>query len=327
MTDAVSRGRHIVLYMVGLNLAPQGLDDRLRRAVTLPSGFTLKLEKLRPLHFPQAVFWFEATFVSDQKEQDLLTAAIDVHHGRQVRHLDRLVDRTHLAEKPWSPLAEAPHPGLHTAYPIARDRVVRTLSSLANTYHRELHERLDRQLERISRYYGDLRAEVEEQLQKARNREGDPAKHVTRLEALTREEQSQSAELRRKSQLKVNLRLLNLLVIHQPKLLLQTTVTSVGRRSATNRLEWVWDPLVEAIEAAICTECRHPTFEFGVTRQGRLVCPACTAVAPALACPGTLGCRYLIWRSNPQEELVPIEMEQEQPLERQGPHWHDRRPE
>jgi hypothetical protein len=279
LADAVNRGRHIVLYMVGLNLAPQGLEDRLRRAVTLPSGFELKLEQSRPLHFPQAVFWFEATFVSDQKEQDLLTVAIDVHHSRQVRHLDRLLDRGHLAEKPWTPLAEAPHQGLRTAYPIARDRVVRTLSALANTYHRELHERLDRQLERISRYYGDLRAEVEEQAQKARNRESDPAKFIARLESLTREEELQGAELRRKSQLKVNLRLLNLLVIHQPKLLFHTAVATAGTASIVGRTEWVWDPLVESIEAAICPECQRPTFEFGVTRQGSLVCPACSAAA------------------------------------------------
>jgi hypothetical protein len=279
LADAVNRGRHIVLYMVGLNLAPQGLEDRLRRAVTLPSGFELKLEQSRPLHFPQAVFWFEATFVSDQKEQDLLTVAIDVHHSRQVRHLDRLLDRGHLAEKPWTPLAEAPHQGLRTAYPIARDRVVRTLSALANTYHRELHERLDRQLERISRYYGDLRAEVEEQAQKARNRESDPAKFIARLESLTREEELQGAELRRKSQLKVNLRLLNLLVIHQPKLLFHTAVATAGTASIVGRTEWVWDPLVESIEAAVCPNCRHPTFEFGVTRQGRLVCPNCPSAA------------------------------------------------
>jgi hypothetical protein len=120
LADAVNRGRHIVLYMVGLNLAPQGLEDRLRRAVTLPSGFELRLEQSRPLHFPQAVFWFEATFVSDQKEQDLLTVAIDVHHSRQVRHLDRLLDRGHLAEKPWTPLAEAPHPATRAHQPILR---------------------------------------------------------------------------------------------------------------------------------------------------------------------------------------------------------------
>jgi hypothetical protein len=285
LADAVSRGRHIALYMVGLNVAPQGLDDRLRRAVRLPSGFELTIEQARPMHFPQAVFWFEATFVSDQKEQDLLTVAIDVHHGRQVRHLDRLLDRAHLAEKPWAPLAEAPQPGLRTAYPIARDRVLRTLSAMANTSHRELQERLDRQLERIGRYYGDLRAEVEEQLQRARNRDGDPSKFVTRLESLTREEQSQAAELRRKSQLKVNLRLLNLLVIHQPKLLARTSVRAVGETTPIAPLEWVWDPLIEAIEAAVCPECGHPTFEFGVTRQRKLVCPACAAAANPSAKP------------------------------------------
>jgi hypothetical protein len=283
LADAVTRGRHIVLYMVGLNLLPQGLADRLRRAVTLPPGFELNIEGSRPLHFPQVVFWFEATFVSDQKEQDILTVAIDVHHGRQVRHLERLLDRSRLAEKPWSPLADVRHPGLAAAYPLARDRVVRTLSALANTYHRELAERLHRQLERIGRYYGDLRAEVEEQAQKAGKRAEDPARFAARLETLAREEELRSAELRRKSQLKVHLRLLNLLVVHQPKLHLRADVTSAG--SVASRLECVWDPVIEGIEAAVCSECRRPTFELGVTRQGQLVCPACAAAASTPARP------------------------------------------
>ena len=81
--------------------------------------------------------------------------------------------------------------------------------------------------------------------------------------------------------MKVHLRLLNLLVIHQPKLLLNTDVVSSKTGSAVGRLEWVYDPLVEAVEAAVCPDCRHPTFEFAVTRQGRLVCPACAAAASA----------------------------------------------
>ena len=157
LSDALSRGRHLVLYMVGLNLAPQALDDNLRRAVKLPAELDLKLEQVRPLHFPQAVFWFEATYVSDQKEQDLLNVAIDLHQSRQVRHLEQLLDRSRLAEKPWLMLPEARHTGLATAYPIARDRVIRTLSALANANHRELSKRLSRQLDRIGHYYSDLR--------------------------------------------------------------------------------------------------------------------------------------------------------------------------
>jgi hypothetical protein len=279
LADAVNRGRHIELYMVGLNLAPRELEHRLRRAVTLPPGLNLTLEHTRPLHFPQAVFWFEATFISDQKEQDLLTVAIDVHHGRQVRQLERLLDRSHLAGKPWSPLAEVSHPGLAAAYPIARERVVRTLSAMANTNHRELGDRLHRQLQRISRYYGDLRSEVEEQARKARNRGDDAARFDERLGALEREEQLRAQELRRKSELKVHLRLLNVLVIHQPKLFLHVAVASA--RSVVDRQAWVWDPLVEGVEAAACPACRRPTFEFGVARGGQLVCTTCASAPPA----------------------------------------------
>ena len=122
-----------------------------------------------PLHFPQAVFWFEATFVSDQKEQELLPVAVDLHQGRQVRHLERLLDHAHLGESPWSPLPEARHGGLASAYPLARDRVVRTVAALANVRVRELGERLDRQIARMTRYYADLRAEMEEQAERARD--------------------------------------------------------------------------------------------------------------------------------------------------------------
>ena len=176
LADAVARGRHAELYLVGLNVAPQGLADRAARALDAARrGRHCRSSGCGVLHFPQAVFWFEATFVSDQKEQELLPVAIDLHHGRQVRHLERLARSEPPGPEPWTPLPEARHPGLEAAYPIARDRVVRTLAALANTRSRELAERLDRQVERMRRYYGDLRAEVEEQAERAaKPRRGRP---------------------------------------------------------------------------------------------------------------------------------------------------------
>jgi hypothetical protein len=277
LADAVERGRHAQLYFTGLSPSAQGVASRVARALTVPEGSSLRINKTRAMHFPQAVFWFQATFISDQKEQDLLPVAIDLHHGRQVRHLDPLLDRAHLAEEPWTPLPEARHVGLAAAYPIARDRVVRTLAALANTRARELGERLNRQVERMRKYYADLREEVEEQAERARNRSEDETKFASRREALDREEQLRIAELRQKSSLRVQLRLVNLLEIHQPKLLLQASIVSGGQ--AAGPLELVWDPLVEALEAVACPTCGHPTFALEVNRQGRITCPACTAQA------------------------------------------------
>ena len=282
LADALARGRRVDLYYTGLNLAPRGVEGRARKALTLPDRAELKVERIRPLHFPQAVFGFEATFIGDQKEQDILSAAVDLHHGRLVRHLEALLDRSRLTEAPWEPLAEAIHPGLASAYPVARDRVVRTLAALANARGRDLQGQLTRQLGRMARYYADLRAEVAEQASKTEGRAtADPTKFAARLAALEREEQTRAAELRQKSTLRVQLRLITLLVIRQPKLLIRSQVLAPSG-SIAGRLDLVWDPLIDALEAAACPRCGHPTFALMIDRQGSLICPTCAA-APTKA--------------------------------------------
>lgn len=280
LAEALERGRTAELYYVGLNAVPQGLPALVRRAFWLPEEARPRLGSPRVLDFPQAVFWFEATFASDQKEQELLPVAIDVHYGRQVRHLDRLLDRTHLAEEPAEPLPEVRHRGLASAYPLARDRVVRTVAALANSRARELAERLDRQVERMQRYYADLRSEVDEQAKRATQREDDPPKFAARRQALEREERLRIAELRQKSALKVDLRLVSRLVVHQPKLAVPV-VAQAPKTGVETRLTIVWDPVAEAFEAADCPGCQQPTFEFALDRAGRLNCPACAGTKPA----------------------------------------------
>jgi hypothetical protein len=273
LADAAARGRFAEFYLVGLNLVPKGLADRAGRALTLSGGLELRPVRTRTLSFPQAVFWFEPTFVSDQKEQDLVPVAVDLHQGRQVRHLERLLDHARLAEEPARPLPEARHGGLARAYPIARDRVLRTVAALANTRLRELTERVDRQVARMARYYADLRTEAAELLERARHRGADLAPLLARRDALEREEAVRIAELRQKASLQVQLRLVNVLVVHQPKLLLEAKLT--GPRAFSVPLELVWDPFIESFEAVACPHCGQPTFTLDLAPPARLVCPVC----------------------------------------------------
>src|SRR5258708_513820 len=84
--DAVARGRSALFYLVGLNLAPHTLAGKVRSAFELSEPLEMRVERVRALHFAQAVYWFRAEFVSDQKEQALVPVAIDLHHAREMRH-------------------------------------------------------------------------------------------------------------------------------------------------------------------------------------------------------------------------------------------------
>ena len=135
--------------------------------------------------------------------------------------------------------------------------------------------RPDRERRRIARYYADLRAEVFEQASRARGKlDADASKFAARLEGLDREEHVRGAELRQKRTLRVQLRLITLLVVRQSKHLLRSVVQAPGR-IADGRLDLVWDPLIEAIEAVPCPRCGHPKFALALDLQGALTCPSC----------------------------------------------------
>ena len=161
----------------------------MRRSLKLDDGVECHIERTRVLHFPQALFNFQCTFVSDQKEEELLSAAVDLHYGRQVRHGEKLLDMERLSEQPALPLPEARHIGVAAGYSLARAEVLRTLVTLARTRARELQERLDRQGARMQRYYGDLRSELDHSVrgtdtEEARNRREERKATIGREETL-----------------------------------------------------------------------------------------------------------------------------------------------
>lgn len=273
LADAVRRGRYARFYVLGLNLAPHDLAGRVRRSLSLGRNSEFRLERVRALHFPQALFWFQGVFVSDQKEQEILSVAIDLHFGRQVRHLEKLLEQSRLADRPAMFLPEARRLSASAAYPIARAEVLRSLAAMAHGRDRELRERLERQAARMTRYYADLRKELDEQEGRGKDSDEAKARRAGRREAVEREERLRIAELRQKNSLRVQLRLLNLVLIHQPKLLIDGILAD-ERRSTS--VELVWDPLTETLEAVPCPLCRRPTFALGLPRQGGFACSNCS---------------------------------------------------
>jgi hypothetical protein len=276
LADAVRRGRFARLYMVGLNLAPHDLNGRVRRGLTLGTGQRLEVRRMRPLHFTQAIYFFQAAFISDQKEQEMVPVGLDLHYGRETRHLEELLDPARLSDRPVAPLADARRLSLAAGFPVAQERVLRTLAAMANTRSRELHERLDTQVTRMTKYYADLRQELDDHAGRGKATDEATERLAARRAALDREERLRVTELRQKNSLRLELRLVNLLAVQQPKLLVSSEVIS---EKAAAALELVWDPLTEALEAPPCPSCGRPGYALELTRQGKLVCPTCSGTS------------------------------------------------
>jgi len=273
LADAAERWSAARFCRIGLNLRPQNLEARLARAISLPPTASANIQNVRMMNCPQAIFWFKATFVGDQKEEEILPIGIDLHHLREVRHLELLLAPNRLAEELQTHLPEAPHASLAAGYRSARKQVSPTVAALGNARRRDWTSRVEKQIARMSAYYSRLRDEADEQSLRA----NDPNRAAARRSAIDREEQLRVAELRQKSAVRAQVALASLMIVQQPKLLISTSIMDKGR--AVGRLTTVWDPLLEAIEAAPCPACGQPTFSLRIHRNG-LGCSHCAASRP-----------------------------------------------
>jgi hypothetical protein len=278
LEQAQARGRVGLAYLDDLHLTPHALDQRVRRELVLPEGLALQIETMRPRYVTHSLFWFEVTYISDEKEQALYPVAVERYYGRQVRYLDALLESERFSEiRRWHYPDAASLP-LDHAYLAAREAVARTVRAEAHTRQHQNQQRLVEQTGKMQRYYADLRAELAERVEKATARGEELEALRLRQAALAREEALRLDELERKSQLRVQLKLTNLLHVKIPRLFVNTRLVAVeGKRAAfrPTALTLTWDPLVEKTDALTCPGCHHPTFELRLGRQNELRCPNC----------------------------------------------------
>jgi len=285
--DATKRWNAVQLYRIGLNLHVQDLHERVSRTVLLPPGVELRIERVRAMNFPQAVFWFKAVFSGDQKQEEILPIGLDLHYQREVRQLESLLGDGRLSTSPETLLAEARHAGLLSGYRTARDHVLRTVTSLANGRRREWAGRLERQIERTAHYYAQLREETDGYARRSQFRSRKPeagsseddsaARAATRREAIDREQSLRIAELRQRSSVRVEINLVSVMLVEQPKL--QIAAAATVKERCVRRLDLVWDPLSDGLEAISCTRCGQPTFTLRI-EQADLVCANCPVAPP-----------------------------------------------
>ncbi|MEI8164834.1 MAG: hypothetical protein WCG26_00585 [Chloroflexales bacterium] len=274
LSAAQARGQISHVYCDGMNLQPYRLEQQVRRDLTVPPGLELELSAPRPAYVAHCIFWFEVSYLGDEKTQALISAAVDRRYGRLVRHLEPLLATEGLGEERSWAFPDAPAIPLERAYLLARERVVRSVVTEANSQQRERQGRAGREITRMERYFADMADELDVRMAKAGPKGEELAPLVQRKLALEREAALRIDELRRKAGVRAQLRLRNLLHLSAPRLFLRARLTG-PKLPPTPPLSVSWDPLTEKTDALDCPRCGKPTYVLTIVRRGELRCPAC----------------------------------------------------
>ena len=277
--QAQANSRVAKVYVGGVNLAPHNLAAWVQRGLQVPVGQSVSVLAHRPLHYLSALWWFQATFTSDEKVQETYAIGTDLHYGRITRHLEELVREGGLsvAEVPQIAYPDAPALPLARGYGLAREEATRTITVAAHERLNELQRLLLRETERIAQYFDDSRTELDERAARAKTPE-DVQRFAAQRIALDREQQAQTGELRRKMALSVNVRLIALMLVCQPKVRVVARLNADKLPSA--ELVLTYDPAQKKLDAVPCPTCQRPTLSLALNKGGQITCPEC-AMRPA----------------------------------------------
>jgi len=280
------------LYVNAVRLDKHGLADLARRALSFPNArlVEVKGQAESPALGHYVRFNFKAALITDEKHEQLLSVLMDAQGGYAVKELAEIERLTtlettpafeHLSVMPpvWlpglvlsasegeEPLSRRALEGLlERAKRAALDELAEPLDSLQRRAARFLE--LDRA--RLEQYYDDMQQDLKRRLERA---DEDRRKALEdKLIAVQAEREAKLADAEAKYRLRVELELLNLLVIVQPRLVLPMKIEN---RTATVTRTVMWNPLLHRIEPLICDVCGRASFRLFLCTGGHLAHEEC----------------------------------------------------
>ncbi|MEI6045998.1 MAG: hypothetical protein WCS37_16735 [Chloroflexota bacterium] len=266
-----------LVYLDNLHLSPHNLLQQIQRDLTWPEETQARFGLAQPRYVNHSVFWFEVTYQGEDRTQAIHTSTVDRYYGRLVRYLEGVLDNPSLEiQRRWAhpdataiPLAEA--------YLLARERVLRNVIPETNNQQVLWQARQAQQLTRVKNYFKDMRAELEERIERARTRNEPLEELQQRRESIEREAALRTEELQRVTPVQSSIRLLNVLHVKIPRLFVEVKLTYTGKGTLPELAPLVvsWQPLVEKTDALNCLNCHQPTYVLTLNRRGGLTCPAC----------------------------------------------------
>ena len=239
-------------------------------------------ERRRMHHY--VCFNFKASLIADEKREMIVPLWMSLQSGYRVQGTQIQASTPLETVNEFSSLEPAT-PTWHRLKPTetilspatlsallerARTAILDEMASTLEAFQHRLARFLELDRARLTDYYTDLQRDLERRRAKADDtrRPGLEAK----LAVLQTERQAKLADAEEKYRLRVELELINLAVIAQPKLELDV---EVSRRTATTKRTIIWDPLLHVLEPLICDVCGQPGDSLWLCERGHLAHADC----------------------------------------------------
>ena len=284
----------VMVHVNDLRLDKRGLLALAHQALTFPNARLTeaprKGETAALCHYVR--FNFKAALITDEKRERLVSAVMDAQTGFAVPELAHIEQLARLEEESaFGHLLPAPvrwlpgnpplsQPVLESLLERATRAALDELAAPLETLRRRAARYLELDRARLTGYYDDIASDLQRRIGRASD-DGRRTSLEDKLTAAQAEREAKLADVEAKYRLRVELELVNLQVITQPKILLPVRIAN---RTAKVERTVVWDPLLHRIEPLACDVCGRPATRLTLCTGGHLAHEECLLPEQCVDC-------------------------------------------
>lgn len=293
--EALAQPASARLYINNLRLDKGGLDELAASQWVVINGRVTPQKRATVGRVRSAYvrFNFKASISSDEKRELLVSVLMNAQTGYAAAEANLIEVRATavnpddvLRSLPEAPLqwhlagAAAPEPS-PWIQPALQGLLARAQTAAMANLHEELvglRKRVARFREldeaRLNEYFDELQRDLEHRLSSA------PAERRAglqdKLAAVQQERAHKLADVAGRYQVRVQLHLINLLVIYQAKMIMPVIISN---RAAEVSAYAVWDPVLHRLEPLPCNVCGQPMMRLALCHNGHLAHEECLTPA------------------------------------------------
>jgi hypothetical protein len=257
-------------------LKRQGFDKLIEEQFSFPNAVgRVESHAVVSTEYLMVTCWYSAR--SDEQKEGLVTLSFNLETGAAVPGLEGLLHLMNREVDHEAVAAANNEARIQTVLPRMAPAFTQIIHSDTAAFQESMNRRFRRDVESLNAYYGSLRQEMENSLQRPGLSSQLIAEREEKIRLIPDELAQKQDDLYKKYSVNIKVHPCAMIRIKVPAMKVRYAI-SVGKSGKT--LSLMYNPITKAMDPMVCDGCGRATFACSFCGRFHLLCPVCCKRCP-----------------------------------------------
>lgn len=269
-----NNGRYTEHFVTELNLEIANLPQKMERNIHF-INCRLKFLSINKEIYGTAIFNYKVSYITDDKIETIIKIPVDLYYLGINSKIFESYDKFFFKEKYDGGLEFGKIKPIDEVYNASKKIILKKISKDIETVKGNEKRKLNQEIKRITNFYIQNILELEDKLKKDTIDDAYRGKIKSKIKLFEIDLKNKIDDSIHKYRINVEMELINIEMIFQPKLICNYIIESKNGKIETKLF---WDPVTRKVELPFCRNCLQMSSTFYLKGSNSLICSECEQI-------------------------------------------------